>query len=284
MSERRAAALGAGVIGALLLVVGLLMIATGVFARTHSFGGGGGGEDRRATATALRGRIDQALAGAARALEPKALSAARLSEIVSGLDLDADVHTFEDLLENEDWWAPYRSEFPLSGVVTASGALAVMVGQEASPKTLAPQAVGQAPAATRAVLASGVPDLGGSPVVRRARETGVGSGVTGMQGTAFLLAAARVPPGKNHVPGAVVILGTPLERPALQAVADGAGTAVVLSDGKRVLAAAGPEAARTALAALVGREAGAGEAGLIKVEGGQAGVTVAIDRSLWLDA
>src|SRR5262245_15992738 len=214
MSERRAAALGAGVIGALLLVVGLLMIATGVFARTHSFGGGGGGEDRRATATALRGRIDQALAGAARALEPKALSAARLSEIVSGLDLDADAHTFEDLLENEDWWAPYRSEFPLSGVVTANGALAM--------------------------LGAGAADLSGAPAVKQAREAGVASGVTAIQGQAFLFAAARVPRGKKHAPGAVVIVGKPIERPALQVVAEGAATAVALSDGKRVLASAGP--------------------------------------------
>ena len=36
------------------------------------------------------------------------MAASRLPEIVSGLDLDADAHTFEDLLENEDWWAPYR--------------------------------------------------------------------------------------------------------------------------------------------------------------------------------
>src|SRR5438477_4819940 len=97
--DGRVRARGAGVIGALLLVVGLLLVATGVFARTHSFGAEGT-EDVRATATALRGRVDQALAGVARALEPKAMAAARLPEIVSGLDLDADAHTFEDLLEN----------------------------------------------------------------------------------------------------------------------------------------------------------------------------------------
>src|SRR6185369_708978 len=116
---------GAGVLGALLIVVGLLMIATGVFARTHTLGGGGtSNEDLRASATALRGRVDQAMATAVRGLEPKAMTAARLPEIVSALDLDADPHTFEDLLENEDWWATYRNEFPLSGLVTANGALA----------------------------------------------------------------------------------------------------------------------------------------------------------------
>ena len=60
-----------------------------------------------------------------------------------------------------------------------------------------------------------------------------------------------------------MILGAPLERSALQAVADGAGTAVALSDGKRLLASAGPDAGQTTLAALVGREDRAGEAGLV---------------------
>ena len=257
----RAPARGAGVAGALLLVVGVLLIATGVFARTHSMGGSGN-DEARATAAMLRGRVEQALAGATRALEPKAMAAARLPEIVSGLDLDADAHTFEDLLQNEDWWAPYRAEFPLSGVVTANGALAIiMMGNR-----------------------TGSADVSGSSAVRQAREVGVASGVAAIQGRAFMFAAARVPRGKHHAPGAVVVVGTPLEPPVLQAVADGAGTAVALSDGKRLLAAAGPDAARTKLAAMVGREDRATDAGLVTLDDGPAGVTVALDRGLWLDA
>ena len=61
----------------------------------------------------------------------------------------------------------------------------------------------------------------------------------------------------------MVIVGRPFERTALQRVADDAATAVALSDGKRVLAAAGPDAAQAKLAALVGRESRAGEAGLV---------------------
>src|SRR4051794_1056728 len=249
---------GASVIGALLLVVGLVLIATGVAARLHSIGGTGGSDDQRATATALRGRIDLGVASAARVLEPKAMSAARLSEIVSGLDLDADAHTFEDLLENEDWWAPYRSEFSLSGLVTADGALAMR--------------------------GSGVSDLSAAPVVRQAREAGVASGVAAIQGRAFLLAAARVPRGKHHASGGVVILGTPFERAALQTVADGAATPVALSDGKRLLAAAGPDVAQTKLAALVGHEDRATEAGLIHMDDGHTGLTITLDRGLYLDA
>jgi len=247
---------GAGVLGALLLAVGLLLVVTGVVARTRAFGGNGN-EDQRAGVTALRGRAEQALTGAAHALEPKAMTAARLPEIVSGLDLDADVHTFEDLLENEDWWAPYRSEFPLSGIVTGAGAVST--------------------------IGSNGPELGNVAVVRQAREAGVASGVVAIQGRAYLLAAGRVPRGK-HASGAVVILGAPLERTALQAVADGAGTAVALSDGKKLLAAAGPDAAQATLAALVGREDRAGETGIVAIDEARAGVAVALDRGLWLDA
>ena len=257
----RVPARGAGVVGALLLVLGLLLIATGVFARTHSLGGTGH-DDGRVPAAALRGRVEQALASATRVLEPKAMAASRLPEIVSGLDLDADAHTFEDLLQNEDWWAPYRAQFPLSGVVTANGALAIIMAGNGS----------------------GTVDVSGSPAVRQAREVGVASGVAAIQGRAFMFAAARVPRGKHHAPGAVVVVGAPIERPVLQAIAEGAGTAVALSDGKRLLAAAGPDAAQTKLAALVGREDRATDAGLVRLDDGPAGVTIALDRGLWLDA
>jgi len=254
----RIASRGAGVVGALLIAVGLLLIATGVFTRTHSPGGGRGNEDLRASATALRGRIDQALTVAARSLEPKAMTAARLPEIVSALDLDADPHTFEDLLENEDWWAPYRTEFPLSGLVTANGALA-MLGSSSS-------------------------DLSGTPAVRQAREAGASSGVAAIQGRPFLIAAARVSRGKRHASGAIVFLGMPLERPALQTVAEAAGTAIAVSDGKKLLATVGPEAAQTTLGMMVGREDKATEGGVVNLEDGHPGLTVPIDRSLWLDA
>ena len=267
---RRANARGAGIVGALLLVAGLVLVATGVVALVNG-AAAGGDDDLGVAAAALRARVELGVANAARALEPKAASAARLPEIASGLDLDADAHTFEDLLENEDWWAPYRAEFQLSGVITATGALAVL-GAEAT-------------------------DLSGAPIVRQARDAGVASGIAAIEGTAYLLAAARVPRGKRapgavvrapgavvRAPGAVVIIGTPFERTALQRVADDAATAVALSDGKRVLAAAGPDAAQTKLAALVGRESRAGEAGLVSTDDGHPGLAVALDRGLWLDA
>jgi hypothetical protein len=135
-----------------------------------------------------------------------------------------------------------------------------------------------------AMLGSGSGDLSGTAVVRQAREAGVASGVAAIQGRAFMFAAARVPRGKHHASGAVVILGTPFERPALQTVADGAATTVALSDGKRLLATAGPDAAQPKLAALVGREDRAGETGLINTDDGHSGLAIALDRGLYLDA
>ncbi len=260
MSDKRSSpraedASARAIAGALLVVVGLLLVATGVVARTYL--ASGGREDPLPAAAALRGRLEQALAAAARALEPKAATAARLSEIVSGLDLDADPHTFEDLLHNEDWWAPYRAEFPVSGVITSSGALALLGPNEAAVST--------------------------TPVVQQAREAGAASGTVALGGRPFLLAAARVPKGKRVDSRAVVVLGAVLERPALQGIADTAGVATALSDGKQLLAAAGPEAAHPTLARLVGREGqAAGQGGVIRLDDGQSAVALPLDRGLWL--
>ena len=82
-----------------------------------------------------------------------------------------------------------------------------------------------------------------------------------------------------------MILGTPLERAGAAGRGRRAGTAVALSDGKRLLASAGSRAAQTALAALVGREdRGRPETGVVTMDGGRAGLAVALDRGLWLDA
>src|SRR5262249_32164601 len=55
-----------------------------------------------------RARVEQSLASRARALEPKVAEAARVPELGAALNMGADQDTFQDLLESEDWWAPYR--------------------------------------------------------------------------------------------------------------------------------------------------------------------------------
>jgi hypothetical protein len=240
--------------GAVLLVGGALVVATGVVARTRSHA-----EVRPglvAATAALRGRVDSAIAAEGRALEPKAATAARLSEIVSGLDIDADPHTFEDLLENEDWWAPYRTDFALSGVVNGSGTLA-MIG-------------------------AGAGDVAATPVVRQAREIGVASGLVGLKGRPYLLAAARVPRGKRAVSGAVVVLGALFDQKALAAASEATAAPLGVSDGKRLVFAAGTEPAQMALSALLGREPSAGDQGLLLVDEGRSGAAWPLDKGLWL--
>ena len=242
-------------LGVLLILAGLGLGGVALYARSRGHGGGGAGDiggDSRVTAAATRVRLDQALATATHALEPKVTNAAALPEIASGLALDADSHTFEDLLENEDWWAPYRADFAISGVVSPSG--------------------------MHAMLGNLSGDLRDLAVIRQAREGGIASGVVVRDNRTFILAAARVPHGKKRASGSVVFLGVPFERPALQAISDAVEAPVGLSDGRRLLAFAGPASAEAALSALCGRE----DQGVIGLDDGWVGVSWPLDRGLYL--
>jgi hypothetical protein len=228
------------------IVAGLLLVGTAWLARDHGRGSGGGD---RAEAAALRARLAELVRSTTRSLEPKVTAASRLQGIVSGLDLEADPHTFDDLLANEDWWAPIRAEFSIFGVVAPSGSLAVR-GLDAR-------------------------KLADTPLVRQALEVGVASAVVSIDGRSLMLAAARVPPGKRRVSGAVVVLGDPFERAALQPIAEAASVPLALSDGKRLLTTAGPPGAEAAFAAVVGREDSSRD------DRAEA-LALPLDRGLWL--
>ena len=124
-------------------------------------------------------------------------------------------------------------------------------------------------------------DSTGTPIVAQARNLGVASGVLSQGGQAFVVGAARVPPGKQRASNAVVILGGPLDRAALENIAQAAAAPVAISDGRKVLVAAGlasvdfattgPDDAQAALAALVGREDRAIVDGVVDVGGGRSG-------------
>src|SRR4051794_37782259 len=79
--------------------------------------------DLTTTAGPLRERVTQAVGAAAADLEGPARTAAAVPELRSAWKLGADRTTFQDLLENEDWWAPVRSRFRLSAVVGERGTL-----------------------------------------------------------------------------------------------------------------------------------------------------------------
>jgi tRNA A-37 threonylcarbamoyl transferase component Bud32 len=240
-------------LGWTLIVIGAALGAgAGLFMLRPPPLGPGGGEDLHAAADLLHARIDQSLQSRAHALEPRATEAANLPELLSALDLGADARTFQDLLDNEDWWAPFRSELALSAVITTSGVLAKQGPELADPANL--------------------------DVVRQARSVGTASAVVDVGGHPFIVAAARAPKGKRRAPGTVLLIGTRLERATFQSLADGIGAAVGLSDGRSVLEAGGPEALRSSLARLVAKP----PRGPIALEPGRAGAAWALDGSLSL--
>jgi hypothetical protein len=179
-------------------------------------------------AAPMRAEVEQALAAEAKTLEPTAASAARIPELAAALGMGADRATLSDLIENEDWWAPFRSRFALSGVVRSKGS---------------PALVGPVPS-----------DVAATDVVRAAREQGSASGVLNGGGRPFLAAAARVLGGRDPAGGAVVLLGSPLDQIALKEIADTAHVATAVSDGTKLIAASVPDVGSARLAAVVGRE------------------------------
>jgi hypothetical protein len=237
---------------ALVLLGGALAATTGgpaVRARLHP-----PPVDLRTPAEAIHVQVDQALRARARALEPRAADAAAVPELVAALDLGADAHTFEDLLDNEDWWAPFRSSLQVTGVVSSGGAL-VMRGPG-----------GADLAAT---------DLEHGELVRRAREAGTASAVAAVGDRVFSLAAARVTRGEGRAAGAVVVLGAPIEHAAFQSIGEAAAAAIGLSDRARVLEVGGPEALQAGLAQLVARDA----RGALALDADRAGAAWPVDQT-----
>lgn len=186
--------------------------------------------DLATPAAAAISRVEQALAAQARALEPAAAAAARTTELGAALEMGADHATFQDLLDNEDWWATYRTQFPLSAVLT--GTPLAMVGP-------------------------GGGHLTESSLVRVCRQRrATTSGLLPGEGRAFVAAVAPAP-GREGTPaeGApVVLLGKLVDESALRKIAEVTGDAVGLSDGTRLIEAGGLREPRRLLGPLVGHE------------------------------
>jgi hypothetical protein len=238
-------------------VVGLAIIGVGAWRVVASRPAG---PDLSAAAP-LKERITAALASAASALEPQATAAAALPELGAAWKMRADRATFQDLLENEEWWGPYRTRFPLSGVVTAGGVLGA--------------------------LGPAIGEPGAIEAVRTAIDQGRGSGVLATAAGSFLVAAARLPPpksrdgatGKDAVADApIVLLGAPLDQAVLQTIAGQTGDVIGLSNGVSLLTATGPPASQALAASLVGRE-GAVPVALAE---GRVGVARPLGEHTWL--
>jgi serine/threonine-protein kinase len=236
------------------IAVGALALAAGLGLRVRSPAVAPAAVDLETPARAALLRVEQALGAQARALEPAAAAAARLPELTAALSMGADQATVQDLLDNEDWWATYRTEFPLSAVLTEI---------------------------PLAVVGPGAGHLATSTLVQGGRRRGATtSGLLPGEGRAFvaatapvsLRAAPRRQPGRagRDQGGAkdqdgdggpettpVVLLGKLVDEKMLQKVADLTGDLVGLSDGSRLIEAGGHREPLRVLGGLVGHERGA---------------------------
>jgi hypothetical protein len=115
--------------------------------------------------------------------ESQVVAAAALEPLEAGLRARVDGATLIDMFDNEDWWRPYRTEFPL---------LRVMVDGR--------------PLATRG------PELGasGDELLRLARADHLGSTVVNLGGQDYVVAAARL----DHIEDreAILILGRAVKK------------------------------------------------------------------------
>jgi serine/threonine-protein kinase len=142
------------------------------------------GDQTRVQAALLRnatGETDARGAPEKKSAEKEVWEAARLEPLEAALRARVDGPTLVDLFENEDWWRPYRSEFPV---------VRVRVGDK--------------------ITVSRGPDVGrgDEEVVAEARKRQIASAIVDVGGQSYVMAAAHLP-GSPEI-DAVVLLGRPV--------------------------------------------------------------------------
>ena len=135
--------------------------------------------------------------GELRAIERRAQTASQLRELNAALASHVDSATILDLLDSEDWWRPYRDEFPY---------VRLIVGGEV-------------------VAARGAPDRASveGDLLKNARRELVASAEGAVAAQPYLVAAARLTAVEDGDP--VLILGRPATPPAIATVRSAAGPA-----------------------------------------------------------
>ncbi len=142
------------------------------------------GDQTRVQAALLRSATGEADARGApekKSAEKDVWEAARLEPLEAALRARVDGPTLVDLFENEDWWRPYRSEFPL---------VRVRVGDKTT--------VSRGPDVGR----------GDEEVVAEARKRQIASAIVEVGGQSYVMAAAHLP-GSPEIE-AVLLLGRPV--------------------------------------------------------------------------
>ena len=142
------------------------------------------GDQTRVQAALLRSATGEADARGApekKSAEKDVWEAARLEPLEAALRARVDGPTLVDLFENEDWWRPYRSEFPV---------VRVRVGEKTT--------VSRGPDVGR----------GDEEVVAEARKRQIASAIVDVGGQRYVMAAAHLP-GSPEIE-AVLLLGRPV--------------------------------------------------------------------------
>ncbi|HEY8923444.1 MAG TPA: serine/threonine-protein kinase [Polyangia bacterium] len=218
-------------LGLALVVIGVGLAAGGAYVRTSSREAASPPPiDTERVSSEARARVEQALGSGARAFEPTAASAARIPELIAALNMGADRATFQDLLESEEWWAKIRGQFPLNGVVTPQGALAL--------------------------LSPGSDDAAVTDAIRVAGDREVASGLIAGRGRAFLAATARVTRTSRAGEPTFVLVGAPVDHAALAKASEQTGDAIGLGDQAHLLEVAGPGEPGRVLPALLAQKDG----------------------------
>ncbi len=200
--------------------------------------------DVDAAVAATRARLGAALTERTRGLEAEVARAAQVPELRAALTDRVDGATIVDLFETEDWWTPYRAR---DAAIIAGGNLLAVHGDKELPVP-----VGLSSRTPDSIASSGLL-VGARPVV-----------------------AAVVPIAlTRRTEPTSLMLATPFDTAAF---AREIGAPVALSDGHRVIAAAGDQAA--ALFATVPGQEVAGRH--LTGEGGALAVAVPASASVWL--
>jgi hypothetical protein len=174
-----------------------------------------------------RTQARNALSDRLKFIETQAMSAAQLPQI-RGQILTFDAPTLKDGFRTEPWWAPFRNDFSVYGVAVDGPGLQAVEGMDPG-------------------------DLDATDLVARARAHRTASGllVAGPKKWPYAAGAAVIDvPGRAQQ--AVIFLAQAVDQAFVQELAKNAGGAVMISDGKQALLAAGSDA--DALKTVVGKE------------------------------
>jgi hypothetical protein len=162
-----------------------------------------------------------------RKLQTRADGASSLPELRAQIGA-VDAMTLRDGFASEPWWLPVRREAPMTALAIVGETIDVSLGVAEN-------------------------DFDAASLIRQAREGRQASGAALAKGVPCLAAAALIEkPGRRLRP--VLVLARPIDDELVGEVGRAAGTAIMMTDGRKPLATSGSEAQKAWLQPLAGSE------------------------------